>query len=828
MRRLCVFVAILATLCASAVGHAQTGQVVGSDPRFGPVCAGPLGPGPCAEVDRYLSMQRQGPTLTSPGAPPLQQIGFLPGVGPICAGPLGPGPCAAVQQYLLSMTDNAPQTPVITAQDLRVVNNVPGVGPVCQGPAGVVPCAQIQQQRLDAFTGPLPPQASFGVPAELKAEQLGQHCAAKVGLDSILFAACTGQQVVLPTDLHQVLDCAVGSRETEQFAECAATPLGVRLSDDQWTTLTCASKSGGNQDEFVKCARPAFLEKKLSEAQRQILECAAKSNGETDKFVGCAAPALLGRNGSREQRVAMQCAAVSGGAVNAFAACTGANMINLQLNPEQQIAVQCIVSTGGQPYVAAGCMATRLTARELLKCAANGIGGKDGCFGDNNDPVGKNGWVARTFGQIAGAPNSVIDNPGQIWGGDNSFVRNPSQIWGGDNSSVRNPSLVWGGGNSSVRNPSQIWGEANSVFNNPRQLLQSPKPLTVSSSGKRLCMPWCPSSDVQTSVTKDDSGNTFPVWYGTNRQPVAVADESKGYASNRDRTIHYGKVLVNIPKGHRFGSTGSKWYMRVFNGDDPISVRAIIPFGEREFLVDLRSVLSKSEQGILLIYIHGYNVSFQDAAIRAAQIGYDLGINGATAFYSWPSRGELKGYGADVASVEASEESLATFVATMAKVSEAKRVHIVAHSMGNLGLIRALNRATTQASLAGVKFGQIFLAAPDVDADLFKQLAVAYPKISQRTTLYVSNRDKALEASYWLRDFARAGYTPPITAVKDIDTVEVTNIDLSTLGHGYFAEASDVLRDMYDLMMHNEPPDKRIRLQRSVTQEGYHYWSFKP
>ena len=30
------------------------------------------------------------------------QIGIQPGVGPICPGPLGPGPCAAVHQYILT------------------------------------------------------------------------------------------------------------------------------------------------------------------------------------------------------------------------------------------------------------------------------------------------------------------------------------------------------------------------------------------------------------------------------------------------------------------------------------------------------------------------------------------------------------------------------------------------------------------------------------------------------------------------------------------------------------------------------------------------------
>ncbi|MGF9763994.1 hypothetical protein AAII07_53680 [Microvirga sp. 0TCS3.31] len=150
-------------------------------------------------------------------------------------------------------------------------------------------------------------------------------------------------------------------------------------------------------------------------------------------------------------------------------------MFNLQLNPEQQIAVQCVVSTGGTPPAAAGCIASRLTARELTKCLTDGIGGR-GCFGDTNDLVGRDGWLRRNLGQIAGGPNSIINNPGQIWGGDNSFVRNPSQIWGGDN--------------SFVRNPSQLWGGNNSIFNNPGQL--APKPLQLGSiGGKRICLPWC-------------------------------------------------------------------------------------------------------------------------------------------------------------------------------------------------------------------------------------------------------------------------------------------------------------------------------------------------
>ena len=55
------------------------------------------------------------------------------------------------------------------------------------------------------------------------------------------------------------------------------------------------------------------------------------------------------------------------------------------------------------------------------------------------------------------------------------------------------------------------------------------------------------------------------------------------------------------------------------------------------------------------MFIHGFNVSFADAAIRAAQLSCDLSIAGVMAFYSWPSQGTLAGYAADESSIEASE-----------------------------------------------------------------------------------------------------------------------------------------------------------------------------
>jgi esterase/lipase superfamily enzyme len=225
----------------------------------------------------------------------------------------------------------------------------------------------------------------------------------------------------------------------------------------------------------------------------------------------------------------------------------------------------------------------------------------------------------------------------------------------------------------------------------------------------------------------------------------------------------------------------------------------------------------------VLFYLHGYNVTFDAAAIRAAQLFADLKVDGAAAFFSWPSKASTKAYFADVARIEESERAIAEFLTGLTTRLEGATVHIIAHSMANRGLARAIQRITAAASGAsGVRFGQIILAAPDISVGLFQDLAAVYPKISQRTTMYVSARDRALGLSQFLQDAPRAGFTPPVTVVPDIDTIEVTDIDVTMLGHGYYAAAEAVLYDIDELLRHNEDPAKRLRLRRGV--EPAQHW----
>jgi esterase/lipase superfamily enzyme len=322
----------------------------------------------------------------------------------------------------------------------------------------------------------------------------------------------------------------------------------------------------------------------------------------------------------------------------------------------------------------------------------------------------------------------------------------------------------------------------------------------------------------------------YPVWYCTTRRHADPSDPSAGYSGQRDSrdSIHYGRCLVAIPKSHQFGSVGSAWWKRwLTSTDDRLRIVERAEIAREAFWTALRRELAQgqADEQQALVYVHGYNVSFDEAAIRAAQIGFDLKVPGAMAFFSWPSRGTLRGYAADGASIEASEAAITDFLVRLASDSGASRVHVIAHSMGNRGLLRSIQRITAEAaSTGGIRFGQVFLAAPDLDVALFRDLAAFYPKVSERTTLYVSARDRALEASHWIHDFDRVGYAPPVTVVDGIDTIEVTGLDLSVLGHGYFAEAHGVLYDMHHLLRHNTAPGSRIRLHAKRNREGISYW----
>jgi len=322
----------------------------------------------------------------------------------------------------------------------------------------------------------------------------------------------------------------------------------------------------------------------------------------------------------------------------------------------------------------------------------------------------------------------------------------------------------------------------------------------------------------------------YRVWFGTNRKPVPGLPIDEPFTSERSDAVHHGYCDVFIPESHKIGSLGSPWWKRLFIGDDRVTLRKTKELAEQTFWRQVakacRRIAEDERQAV--VYIHGYNTSFKEAARRAAQLGADLEIRGAMGFFSWPSQGTKQGYIPDSAAIEASEAHIADFLADFATQSGSDRVHVIAHSMGNRGLLRAISRIVADATrLSACRFTHLILAAPDVDTNVFIDLARNFEKVAKRATLYVSHKDVLLEASSWLHDYPRAGIRPPVTVVPKIDTIDVGRIDLSLLGHSYVGADRDVLHDMHRLIHSDAVPAKRMGLADVVDPGGARYWAIR-
>jgi esterase/lipase superfamily enzyme len=209
-------------------------------------------------------------------------------------------------------------------------------------------------------------------------------------------------------------------------------------------------------------------------------------------------------------------------------------------------------------------------------------------------------------------------------------------------------------------------------------------------------------------------------------------------------------------------------------------------------------------------------------------MAYDLHFEGLAALYSWPSEGSVPRYTVDEANVSWSRPRFAKFIAMLRERVGADTVHVVAHSMGNRLVVETL-AAMSQGAATGIAgLNQVVFAAPDVDAGTFKDLAEGFRPKANRFTLYASSEDLALKASKAIHKYPRAGESGlDLVVTESVDTVDVTAVDTSLLGHSYYAENRSVLSDLFYVIRNGTPPDERFGLV-AKDRYGSRYWTFRP
>ena len=320
------------------------------------------------------------------------------------------------------------------------------------------------------------------------------------------------------------------------------------------------------------------------------------------------------------------------------------------------------------------------------------------------------------------------------------------------------------------------------------------------------------------------------VFFATDRAMTASPNPGEKFGAGRSE-LSYGACEVSIPRDHRMGELEAPSILKLEFSEDPakhVVVLAAIIRPREAFFADLAERVRRSGAASAFLFVHGYNVTFEDAARRTAQIAYDLGFEGAPVFYSWPSEGRVAAYTVDEANIEWAQANLQGFLQDFFERSDARNLYLIAHSMGNRALTRATAHLLAERPELGQRLREIILTAPDIDAEVFKRdIAPALTAAGRPVTLYASSRDLALVASKKVHGYPRAGESAPSPIVlRGIETIDATAVDTSLVGHSYFAESRSVLSDIFYLVRDGHRAERRFGLRTAQVQDG-RYWIFK-
>jgi len=157
--------------------------------------------------------------------------------------------------------------------------------------------------------------------------------------------------------------------------------------------------------------------------------------------------------------------------------------------------------------------------------------------------------------------------------------------------------------------------------------------------------------------------------------------------------------------------------------DQHIMLLCTVQLARDDFWQRLGNDIGSSPQRDAFVFVHGYNVSFETAALRTAQLATDLSFKGAPIMFSWPSKEGSR----NILMTKARSSGADAFKTVHRDIcieSKATSIHLIAHSMGSRALIEVIQALSTSA-LPRNTLKQLIFAAPDVDSGVFQQAANA-------------------------------------------------------------------------------------------------------
>jgi len=271
------------------------------------------------------------------------------------------------------------------------------------------------------------------------------------------------------------------------------------------------------------------------------------------------------------------------------------------------------------------------------------------------------------------------------------------------------------------------------------------------------------------------------------------------FSGERSQEMTLAHLDVTVPPNHKPGkiekpASGNTNPLRHFAVNEPVIFNSPAAFQDT-INEGLANRVPRDQD--ILVFVHGYNVSFSSAVLRIAQFVHDSGFKGVPVLFSWASRGKTVDYVYDLNSALQARDQMVRLGSILSQ-TDARMFDLVAHSMGNLATIEAMRQLVREGNgEPNTRLRRIIMASPDIDIDLFETQLADFGDLKKLFYVLVSSDDRALALSTTIAGgISRVGATDPAQlAALGVNVVDLSAIDdPGTINHSKFADAPEIVQ----------------------------------
>src|SRR5437899_8184638 len=226
------------------------------------------------------------------------------------------------------------------------------------------------------------------------------------------------------------------------------------------------------------------------------------------------------------------------------------------------------------------------------------------------------------------------------------------------------------------------------------------------------------------------------IGYVTDRKVGPLLDGNVTYLGEYSGQPSYGLITVQVPQHYPAGSPL-----------DATAIRKVESIPYPAFLKFLQDQAAKP----LVIWIHGYRLSFPASTAYCAQIARDLNIDANVLTFDWTSSESVLGYTRDLLQLPESTTHLVELLKTINNEVKPQKIVIIAHSLGCRLVCLALQQLRAGPDAGNLKLDQVVFLAPNVDREEFdRNFKSELEALVNMLTIYVASDDNSLLLVYLL------------------------------------------------------------------------------